>query len=130
MIFSSPYITVLAALILTIIVEGAAILIIKRRKEYFGYSVLVNMITNPVINVTIMMVDNIPAFWGSRFFTGYPIAPYVLVMEAAAVVVEAFCYRGMTGMAMKKALGLSLILNLLSFAAGLAAEAIYWESIW
>ena len=34
MIFDQPYLVILCALALTIVVEGIAILIIKRKKEY------------------------------------------------------------------------------------------------
>ncbi|MBQ1422520.1 MAG: hypothetical protein IIY97_07125, partial [Firmicutes bacterium] len=61
MIFDQPYLVMLCALAITIVVEGIAILIIKRKKEYLGYSVLVNLITNPVVNLIILIVNSI---WG------------------------------------------------------------------
>ncbi|MBQ1825383.1 MAG: hypothetical protein II113_02040 [Firmicutes bacterium] len=130
MIFDQPYLVMLCALALTIVVEGIAILIIKRKKEYLGYSVLVNLITNPVVNLIILIVNSIWGIWNIWFFSGDYISPYIIVLEIIVVLVEARCYRGMTGMAMKKALGLSLVLNALSFFVGIAAEYIYWEFIW
>lgn len=127
---NDPYVQVLTALILTIVIEGIAILLIKKKKEYLGYSVLVNLITNPPLNLIVLKIEHsntIPWTW---FFIGGSTAPYIITLEIIVVLIEAVCYNAMTGMGMKKALGLSFALNAISYLAGLLISWVYWEFFW
>ena len=128
--YSEQYMLILGALVLTILVEGIAIYLIKKDRKYVGYSVLVNLITNPAMNLVILYVDNSFRLWRRWFFRGELIAPYVIVMEVAVVLIEALCYRGMTGMSMGKSLKLSLILNIISYVIGIIVNALLWNLYW
>ena len=130
MIFDDPYVQVLTSLILTIVIEGALILLIKKKREYLGYSVLVNLITSPPLNLIVLKIEHSSVIPWTWFFIGGSTAPYVITLEIIVVLIEAVCYRAMTGMEMKKALGLSFVLNGVSYLAGIIAYTIYWEFFW
>ena len=51
--FLSPY---LLALILTLIIEGALCLLIKKSKDWLKFTCLVNLFTNPLINALYTML--------------------------------------------------------------------------
>ena len=105
------FIRFLLALLLTIAVEGAAILLIFRRKKYAYYSLLCNLLTNPAMNALLLISS-----WllGMRVYY-----PALAVAEITVVIVEAIVYNYICGFGMKKAAALSVFLNALSFAAGI-----------
>ena len=107
----SQYLVFLWSLLLTIAVEGAATLIIFRRKIYVYYSVLCNLLTNPAMNL--LLAGTIWLFGGSAYY------PALVVAELAVVYVEAAAYMYICGFRMKKAVILSAFLNALSFIAGI-----------
>ncbi|MBQ7703211.1 MAG: hypothetical protein IJT40_02430 [Firmicutes bacterium] len=127
---SEEYLLIFGALLLTILIEGVAIYLIKKDKRYVGYSVLVNLITNPAVNLVIFRVNHDFWLWRRWFFRGEMTAPYIIVMEIIVVVIEAVCYRAMTGESMTKSLKLSFILNLISYVLGLVLNSLLWNIYW
>lgn len=96
------------ALILTVLIEGIAILIIKRKFEYVLYSIGINIVTNVSLN---LIVNN---FVDSKLWL------YIVVvgtLEIVILFVEALAYN-LKIKKYSKALLLSLSLNLLSFSLG------------
>ena len=128
--FSEEYLLIAGALILTILIEGITIYLIKKDRKYVGYSVLVNLITNPAVNLIIFRVNHDYWLWRRWFFRGEMTAPYIIVMELLVVVIEAVCYRAMTGESMTKSLKLSFILNLTSYVIGIILNAVLWNFYW
>ena len=128
--FSEEYLLIAGALILTILIEGITIYLIKKDRKYVGYSVLVNLITNPAVNLIVFRVNHDYWLWRRWFFRGEMVAPYIIVMEIIVVVIEAVCYRAMTGESMTKSLKLSFILNLISYVIGILLNAILWNFYW
>lgn len=101
-------------LFLTVLIEGATVLILKRRAKMFYHSVLVNVLTNPILNLILL-------FWAS--FINLPTVPYYYIttafLEIAVVITEGYLYRKMGDFGLKKALFVSLFLNTLSFTIGI-----------
>lgn len=62
----SPY---MLALILTLVIEGALCLLIKRSKAWLKFTCLVNLFTNPLINAIYTML-----FWA---FVKYELAVFI-----------------------------------------------------
>ncbi len=100
-----------AAFLLTVIIEGALILLITRRLKPLYYCFLCNLMTNPVLNAVSAVI------YSCFGRTAYCAA--LAALELCAVFAEAAAYRALSGISMKKALLLSLLLNAASFAAGL-----------
>jgi len=98
------------SLLLTFIIEGLAVLVIYRRKEYVYYSVLCNLLTNPALNL--LLAVSVRVLGGSAYY------PALVVLEPAVVLVEAAVYDYICGFGMRKSVTLSVILNVLSFTAG------------
>lgn len=110
----------LAALGLTIAVEGAAMLLFTRRWRFVYYSLLVNLLTNPLLNLVLLFV----ARSGSL-----PLYYVVLAaLEVAVVFGEGALYAKLCGWAGKKALVVSLILNALSYGLGALVFGI-WQGV-
>jgi len=106
-----PALAVLWALLLTLAIECAAILIIFRKKEYAYYCVLCNLLTNPALNLLLYLTVIV---FGRKFY--YPV---LIPAEVAVVFVEAVVYDYICRLGIVKAVMLSTLLNALSFAAGL-----------
>ena len=105
------YLGFLRAFLLTLVVEGVAILVIFKRKKYVYYSVLCNLLTNPALNL-LLSVSVI--FFGAGAY--YPV---LVPAEIVVVFVEAAVYDYICGFGMKKAVMVSAFLNMISFAAGI-----------
>ena len=110
----NPFFIIVRNLLLTVLIEGVLVLVFVRKSETLYHSVLVNMLTNPVVNLALIS-------WGS--FVLLPEVPYYYVatvfLEAAAVITEWILYYKMGDFAFKKAFFASLLLNAASFSFGL-----------
>ena len=109
----TPAFLVLRNLVLTVLIEGALVLVFARRGRTLYHSVLVNMLTNPLVNLFLI-------FWSTFVFL--PTDPYyyiiTAVLEIAAVVTEWILYYKMGDFTIKKAFFASLGLNAASFSLG------------
>jgi len=111
----NPYLGVLWVFLLTVVIEGTAILIILRRKKYVYYSILCNMLTNPALNL--LMHFSVRLFGVSVYY------PMLAVLELAVVFVEAAVYNYICGFGMRKSLLLSVFLNALSLTCAILIDA-------
>ena len=106
-----PYLVVLFQLIGTILIEGSVMIVWRNSVEDLGYSVLVNLMTNPPLNLILMYLS-----WHG---TGlYETVMIKILLEIAVVMIEAVAYMGMMKTDIKKAVLISLVLNLVSFGVG------------
>ena len=109
----TPVFLVLRNLVLTVLIEGALVLVFTRRGKTLYHSVLVNMLTNPALNLCLIL-------WST--FVLLPTDPYyyiiTAVLEIAAVVTEWILYYKMGDFSIKKAFFVSLGLNAASFSFG------------
>ena len=109
----TPVFLILRNLALTVLVEGVLMLVFVRRRKPVYHSVLVNMLTNPLVNLFLIL-------WGSLALL--PINPYyyiaTAVLEIAAVLTEWVLYYKMGDFGIKKAFFASLGLNAASFSFG------------
>ncbi len=95
-------------LVLTILIEGTLILIIKRKLLFVLYSIIINIITNLTLNLIVINFVN------SKLWI------YILVVSILEIIIlftEALMYN-ITIKKYKKALLLSLILNVTSISFG------------
>jgi hypothetical protein len=101
-----------APLVLAILVEWLVLYFFGfRGKNYFFIIVAINLVTNPLMNFFILMVQSLNLFAFNVFS--------LLLLELAVVAVE---WRMLIYLALgdaKKMLAVSLVMNLCSFASGL-----------
>ena len=115
------FLVLILQLALTVLIEGTVMVVWRRSSDALGYSVLVNILTNPVMNVILMFL--LGAGVGQAGIYGIRTA-----LEASVVIIEAACYKGMMDTDMRGALKISLVLNLSSFVFGeLIGFAGYWD---
>ena len=109
----TPVFLILRNLLLTVLIEGALMLIFVRKKESAYHSVLVNMLTNPLVNLCLML-------WSA--FVPLAVVPYYYIatafLEVSAVCTEWILYYKMGDFGTKKAFFASLPLNAASFPFG------------
>lgn len=103
-------------LILTILIEGAAALILGYRKTDLLFTVLVNIMTNPVVVVSTFLVG---FFFGNKVRMPVEIAAEILV-----VIVEGFVYYKVMDRKKINPFLLSLILNGISYGMGFVINAL------
>jgi len=103
-------------LIITIVVEGILILLWYARWDYAYYSILCNIITNPMLNLLLYLL-----IWGlgSKFYI-----PALVMLEIIVVFVEAYIYKILCNFTKKEAFKLSLVLNISSYLIGLIIRKI------
>ncbi len=100
----------LGNLIATIVIEGAVIALLFRRRDFVYYSFLCNLLTNPAVNLLLALAA---AYLGIAFYY-----PALALLEASAVLVEAYVYRMLCGFKTSKAFWVSALANAASFLAG------------
>ena len=116
------YLSFFGSLLVTIIVEGAAVLFIFRRKGFVDTkkvvytSVYCNLLTNPALNLLLLVFVH-------QFGEGAYI-PALILLELAAVFVEAAVYQYLCRFGMLLSVLLSAFLNVLSFASGFVVNII------
>jgi hypothetical protein len=103
----------LSILTITIISEGAVMLLLFRKWKYVYYSLLCNLLTNPALNLILASVYII--FGGAISGCNYII---IGILEIAVVFIEAHVYKLLCGFEHTKALWVSALLNAVSFGAG------------
>jgi hypothetical protein len=102
----------LTALILTIIIESfVAFLFGHRGRDTYFAIFAINLITNPVLNYVILIIQSVGLF-NINFF-------YLLLLELIVILVEWRMLVYVLSVSSKKLLSLSMIMNLGSFLFGL-----------
>ena len=95
-------------LLLTLVIEEALLLPARKLRLHYA-CLLANLLTNPALNLVLLAVANLmpPLYW-----------PALILLELAAVAVEARVYRSMLDWARSRAWAVSLGLNAASFGLG------------
>lgn len=110
----SALLRLLAALALTVAVEcSATALLLGRRAAYAA--LLCNLLTNPLLNALLLLCE---ALWPAGR------AAALALLEAAVVAGEAALFTRLLHAPLRQSLPLSLLLNALSFGAGLLLNGI------
>ena len=110
----NPVFLILRNLFLTVLIEGVLVFAFVRKAKTLYHSVLVNMLTNPLVNLILISVGSFVVIEGNSV---YYIA--LAVLEIAAVITEWLLYHKMGDFGIKKALFASVLLNAASFSFGL-----------
>lgn len=106
-----PYLVILCQLVFTVLLEGSVMVVWQYSKEALGYSVLVNLMTNPPLNIILLlMAGQVPGI--------IPTMAVRICFEIVIVIIEAIAYMGMMKIDIKRALTISFVLNLVSFGVG------------
>lgn len=104
------YFYFLVNLLLTILTEGLLTALIFRRRKYVYYSFLCNILTNPTLNLALLVLVN---YTGLKYYY-----TTLAILEIITVIIEAGIWRLLCRFPFLKALSFSLLLNLASFLAG------------
>ncbi len=102
-------IELLSALAFTIIIEGIVVVLITRKANTLLVSVACNLLTNPLINILLIVVS----IYEMKLY--YPL---MAVFEILVVIAEYFIYRVATDESKKRCVIMSVVANVLSFAIG------------
>ena len=115
------FLFIICQLGLTILIEGTVILLWHKSKEMLVDSLYVNLLTNPIVNLTILLL------YGANLSLNAMLAIRI-ALEINVVFIEAIAYKFMLDCKFKETLFLSFILNLTSFVAGeILGMAGYWK---
>lgn len=98
-------------LVLTIFAEGLIIFVFFRRWEYVYYILLLNILTNPLLNFILLI------YYSYIGMEGYYIVLYI--METVVVITEGLIFAKLTDIKILKALVVSLFVNAGSYLTGL-----------
>ena len=107
----------LICLCLTVTAEGLVMRLLSRSWRFVYYSLLVNLLTNPALNVLLTAAASL---LGASAYI-----PALIVLELLALAVEALVYRRLCDYSTGKAFAVSALLNAVSFALGLAFFAAF-----
>ena len=110
----NPVFLILRNLFLTVLIEGILVYVFVRKVKTLYHSVLVNMLTNPLVNLILISVGNFVVIEGNSVYYAA-----LAVLEIAAVITEWLLYYKMGDFGIKKALFASVLLNVASFSFGL-----------
>lgn len=93
------------ALGLTLVLELGFSLFWGLRKRELLLVILMNILTNPAVNLLYIL---------TVYLMGWPALPVVVLLEAAAVVTEGFCSRGM----IRRPWLFAILINAFSYSTG------------
>ncbi len=103
--------SVFLACIITMLIEFIPALFVKEKAKWIKTSVLCNVVTNPVLNLTVFLL-----------FAAHFSEPVVLIIGFIGEIVvfrfEGYIYKRVLGMPKKVCLTYSAVANLLSFVIG------------
>ena len=111
----SIFILLLKALVLTVIIEGIAVMITAKSRKVLLHSVYCNLMTNPLLNLIGLLIS---------FYSHGAFIAWIVIGEAAVVISEAALYRLFGDMDKKRSYMISFTANLCSFTAGLIINRI------
>ena len=113
----NPLFLLIRNLLLTVLAEGVLVLVFTKNKSTVYHSVLVNMLTNPLVNLVLMAWAAFVPF--SEDFYYYMLTA---VLEVSAVAAEWILYYKMEDFGLKKAFFASLSLNTASYFLGVLIQ--------
>lgn len=100
----------LLSLGLTILVEGLLMLALFRRLDYVYFTILCNLLTTPALNLLLAL--------GMRVAGPSAYGPVLGVLECLTVLIEAYVLRLLCGWKTGQAIGIALLLNVVSYGIG------------
>ena len=107
----------LICLCVTVTAEGLVMRLLSRSRRFVYYSLLVNLLTNPALNVLLIVAASL--------LDASAYIPVLITLELLAIAVEALVYRKLCDYSTGKAFAISTLLNAVSFALGLAFFAAF-----
>lgn len=107
----------LSAFVMTCVLEIFAVLFFKERKRLVGASLVCNVLTNPALNLFLVLMSSV--LTASRWYI-----PTVLICEIAILFFEGWLYTMLTDIKKKKCYAISAAANIFSFTAGLLISAL------
>lgn len=96
-------------LALTIMIEYIAIQLLLRNRYMLGYVIIVNICTNPAINMIARLL------WNNTSRTDIAIWGIISILEIVVVIVEGILYKYMLKITWKKAFIVSFIANFIAY---------------
>lgn len=96
----------------TILIEGIPTLLQKDRKAWWKASVICNVVTNPILNVLILLMTTL---WPDQSW----VQQMIILLELVVVFLEAYFYHRMLNKGYGRCLLFSFIANVLSMFAGI-----------
>lgn len=105
------YLLLLLNLLLTILIEGLVAVLLFRSREMVYYSFLCNLLTNPTLNLLLLVAVRL---WG---YSAYGFV--LLILELAAIFVEAYVLKLLCRFSNRRAVAVSGFLNVLSCVMGM-----------
>ena len=96
----------------TLLLEAIPLLCTTNKKDWWKASVVCNVITNPVLNLVVMLLNL--AMWGMNRL------PALIALEIVVVLAEAYFYQRMLDKKYWRCLLFSFAANFISFIGGLA----------
>ena len=106
-------ITLLSALLLTLMIEVPLGMLLIKRKESIVPLILINVLTNPALNLALTLL-----FTLTQSYTVYYTA--VFIGEIAVFVSEGFLIRALCGIQLKRSIIISTVINATSLIVGSA----------
>ncbi len=104
------YWVLLLNLAITVLIEGLIMALLFRRLDYVYYSLLCNLLTNPMLNLLLLVVVNLI---GISIY-----AAALIILEIVVFLVEAMILKKLCRLSLKRACGISVMLNICSFLSG------------
>jgi len=103
--------SILRAFAITAALEAIVMLLMFRNGRYVYYSLLCNMLTNPAMNVILVIL--VMALGHEYYYI------CLALLEFIVLFIEAYVLRVLAGFTWKKAFFTSFLLNVISLSAGL-----------
>ena len=103
--------TLIKTLLFTCIIEGIAILLIERKFIYVKYNSICNFVTNPILNIVILLLVNLISI---RYYYAF-----VLVGEMIVIATETWLYGLMTNLSFNRRVVISVVTNFISYFLGM-----------
>ena len=103
--------SLLYPLSLTIMIEYIIIQLLLRDRYMLGYVLIVNICTNPAINIIARVL------WQNTIMTDYAILTIISILEIVVFIVEGVLYKYMLKITWKKALIISFVANFIAYMA-------------
>lgn len=102
----------------TILLESIPCLFVREKLAWWRAGIICNVVTNPVLNVTVLLVGALLPQLDIR-------TPVLLVLEVVVVFLEAYFYKKLLDRPYLHCLLFSCIANLLSFGIGLLFQNLF-----
>ena len=104
----------------TCLLEMIPCIFMPNRKKWVKASVVCNLITNPILNLTLLLLQ-------SFIFTDAWMLCITILLEVVVIGFEAFLYKHLVQEELWKCLLFSFVANVLSFGCGMYIMSLFWN---